>query len=570
MSQTSQSFMSRWTPAEVMLAILFLVAPLYYHANPGGDGLKIPHSPWVWAMALLFVTYSLGKAIKHNEFRIPRYFSYVIAFPLFATLAGFIASMQSPLEWLFRFMFIWGGLLFFFGLFQERMSQGRIDKLLYILLIAGMIHSFLGCLQIWFKTDLPFLKSPKGIPSGFFQQVNIEATILVTILVLAFYLLSRPILSKSKWYWSIPVFLTIASSTYVVVASGSRIGALGLLLAFPIMLIARKKQLFFSRTLVLVALSALLIGGIGASFNGADRVLEKTTAMQSGFSKDARFGIYKISLDLVKERPLVGHGIGTFPFEFQMARPEFFSDNNEAILPSQMVSHPHNEMLLWLVESGLVAFVGLMIFVIGTLLAIKSNGWSRGGAYLALLLPLALHLQVEVPFYVSALPWFVFLLLLSLPFRRYQKSTFNVMSASAQKLTMMALSVVMLIMFIFLSHTVFANWDFNKFMHADRDPERHKMTFALNNPYMSSFAYEVEAATYLKTALAVGNRDYLNLYSKWAQEKVTIQPSPLLYRNLVLSQLGLGKNEDACNNYRLAKSIYPRSGYLETKPDVCE
>jgi O-antigen polymerase len=41
-----------------MLAVLFLVAPFYYHPNIGGEGLRIPNNITVWMMATTDVCYS--------------------------------------------------------------------------------------------------------------------------------------------------------------------------------------------------------------------------------------------------------------------------------------------------------------------------------------------------------------------------------------------------------------------------------------------------------------------------------------------------------------------------------
>lgn len=569
MTQTHKSFFSRWSAAEVMLVTLFLLAPLYYHANPGGDGLRIPHSPVIWLIAVIFITYSLLQTFNQNRYMVPRYFYFVIAFPILATLSGFSAGIESPLNWLFRVLFIWGGGLFFFCLFQYRWSQSKIERVMYFLVVSGIAHGAIGYFQVWFKTELPFLKSPNGIPSGLFQQVNNEATFLVTVILIAFYLISRPSIRVLRWYWHIPIIVALAISAYVVMASGSRIGVLALITGLPIMFLARRKQLYQAKRLMLVSLLTVIMGGLVASVYGSSRVLEKTTAIQSGYTKESRVGIYGISFRLVQEKPIFGHGIGSFAGVFQMKRPDFFKEHKQAILPSQMVSHPHNEMLFWLVEGGVIAFIGILCFVFGTLLAIIACGWNRGGAYFAMMLPLALHLQVEVPFYVSALPWFVFLFLLSLPFRHYQKYRIDSLSLSTQKMCLIATWGMFIFMVVFLLHTVIANWDFNKFMHAERNPERHKMSYALSNPYLSGFAYEVEAATYLRAALTLHDESYLKSYSSWAQDKLKLQPSPLLMRNLILSQLGTDTVTEACRNYQFAKSMYPRSSYLSEQPSVC-
>src|SRR5690554_6813975 len=198
MTPSRQSFFSRWSPAEIMLAVLFLLAPLYYHPNLGGEGLRLPNNSTIWLVAIIFIAYSLNKVIRSESFQLPRYFIFIAAFPVLAIFSGFLAGVEQPLKWLFRVLFILGGLAFFFSLFQYRLRQGRWDRLLLIIALSGMLHAGIGLLQIWLKGDMPYLlpKSPEGIPSGLFQQINNQASFLVTSIVLSFYLASRPVLFR--------------------------------------------------------------------------------------------------------------------------------------------------------------------------------------------------------------------------------------------------------------------------------------------------------------------------------------------------------------------------------------
>jgi O-antigen polymerase len=114
MSQLRQSFFSKWTPAEIMLAVLFLVSPLYYHPNLGGEGLRLPNNSTIWLVALIFICFSLNKVIKSEVFQLPRYFVFIAAFPCLVIVSGFLSGVEQPLKWLFRVLFILGGLAFFF------------------------------------------------------------------------------------------------------------------------------------------------------------------------------------------------------------------------------------------------------------------------------------------------------------------------------------------------------------------------------------------------------------------------------------------------------------------------
>ncbi len=89
----------QWTPPEIMLAILFLIAPLYYHPNIGGEGLRIPHNVTIWLAAILFIALSFRWVIKNKTILLPNKFWLILAFPVLATLGGFLAGIDQPLKW---------------------------------------------------------------------------------------------------------------------------------------------------------------------------------------------------------------------------------------------------------------------------------------------------------------------------------------------------------------------------------------------------------------------------------------------------------------------------------------
>lgn len=65
------------------------------------------------------------------------------------------------------------------------------------------------------------------------------------------------------------------------------------------------------------------------------------------------------------------------------------------------MQYPHNELLYARVEGGIVAVIGILLIVVGILKRL----WGKGGtkyAGVALLLPLAIHTNLEYPLYQSA------------------------------------------------------------------------------------------------------------------------------------------------------------------------
>lgn len=570
MSQTSQSFMSRWTPAEVMLAILFLVAPLYYHPNLGGEGLRIPNNATIWIVAVIFIAYSLNKVIKSAFFQLPRYFIYIAAFPFLVILSGFLAGVEQPLQWLFRVLFILGGFAFFFSLFQQNFRQGRWDRLLLIIALSGLIHAGIGLLQIWLQADMPYLlpKSPEGLPSGLFQQINNQATYLVTCIALAFYLASRPILFKRQRLLQLLIVVTVLAASFIVGFSGSRIGFLSLAVALPVLLFVRRKQLCSNKTLSAILLAALLVGFACGLMPSGGKAIEKTAAIQSGYSGSARLGIYDISLGLLKEEPLFGHGIGSFSSVFQYARPDFYAEHPKAKLPTKFVSHPHNELVFWMVEGGIVAVIGIVLAAAGIIIALLNAGLSRGGAYFSLLIPLVLHTQVELPMYVSALSWFLFLVLIATPFLQQLLQASNVMSVFASKASSISVVLISVLSVLLLLHTISANWDFERFFQGKQSGVPLKV--ATQNPYLSAEAQWVSMAALLNYSLESGSSEGVRHFVDWAEKALNTRPDVDLYQRLIRAYLFLNEHQAACATFVTARQLYPHHQALLNLESSCQ
>ncbi|HBX59987.1 MAG TPA: hypothetical protein DEG65_07495, partial [Methylophaga sp.] len=117
------------------------------------------------------------------------------------------------------------------------------DRILLLIAIATLIHSFVGVIQLF---ELPILQN--WIPrtsivtaTGVFQQVNVMASFLTTGILVSVYLCLRPIAYK-RFYLKVFLLLTIGIAAYVMVATGSRIGLLSGVLGLLMLLIAYRSQ----------------------------------------------------------------------------------------------------------------------------------------------------------------------------------------------------------------------------------------------------------------------------------------------------------------------------------------
>ncbi|OUR71879.1 hypothetical protein A9Q78_08685 [Methylophaga sp. 41_12_T18] len=562
-------------PIEWMLFILFLVAPLYFHPNIGGTGLRIPNNIVIWFVASIIGFYSLYKLTVNQHIYLPRHFILLLSFPILALFSGIIAGIENIDLWLFRMLYIWGGVLFLFGLFQHQLKQIHFDRLLFVLLFSGFIHSLVGLSQIVIVTNypnwLPF--NANAAPTGLFQQINNQASFQVTIVLVGLWLTTRPFIRHGHIWRFIALITIISLSSFIVSYSGSRVGALAFILALPLMLISRwhfvktdKKRWLSILIMFVIAISS---ANLIEQKRGLGSVLEKTAAINAGYSSTARLGIYNISLDLIKEKPLFGHGIGSFARVWQYEKPDFYQQHPEATLPSQRVSHPHNEALFWLVEGGLVAAVGILLLSIGIILSLLKLPVSRRYAYAALLIPISLHTQVELPFYISAQHWFVFLLLLALILRPSLKP-FTIKLSKIANLSIKLFAIAAgFASIIFISHSYAASNEFKAYVLKQAPAER-PFQIAQQNPYFDSLATDVMMLSMFQTSMKYGITSSIKIFAEWSEQAIISNPHIVYFRMAVDANLFLQQTEQACLLAVTGNAIYPNDNRLESAVQHCE
>lgn len=194
------------------------------------------------------------------------------------------------------------------------------------------------------------------------------------------------------------------------------------------------------------------MAGIIAGNSGFAKAADKTIAINSGMSANARLGIYTIAIDLIKAKPVFGYGLGRFESVWHYQKGEFHTQNPDITLVKDYVTHPHNEFFLWLIEGGIVAVAGLFWFLMAILLSINGDNKHRKGVYLAMLLPIGLHTQVELPFYTSAIHWFLGLFLVFVIMKTNCIVKTSMLSAVALS-TIKLLSIVMFVVGTIFLHT---------------------------------------------------------------------------------------------------------------------
>ncbi len=563
----------QWQPVESLLVLLFAVN-LYFHANKGGTGFNIPGNILVWLVALVIIVYGLWRLPNQQKIYWPRYAGWLLVFPLLSLYVGFLSGIENAGEWLFRILFVWGGVLFFFILFQFSFTQGRIDRLLLIVVFIGMLHGIAASLQVLFGVDIPFglPVNPYHVPTGIFQQINVQASFQATVLMIVLWLFTRPIIRLGTVKLRLFLYAALVVSTFVVVCSGSRVAYLGLILALPLMLLSRWRWVWQDKKhslTVMVLIACVITGSHMLEKNQRlANVAAKIDAISAGYSGSVRLGIYSIALELVEQAPWLGHGIGSFVRVWQLAKPGFYARHPDASLPIKRLGHPHNELIYWLVEGGIIMAVSLLVLALAIGWAIWQLPVSRRYAYMALLIPIALHTQVELPFYISSLHWFLWLFLLFMALKPTVTETNIKFSEVSGSLLQIIALFIMVTGSAFLIHTLAASFEIKRYLHR-QVTAKEPFARAFNNPYFRELVTQHRMRALLFESMDRGVGENVRLYAEWGRKTLKNNPHIVIYKTTAQAYEYLNEHDKLCAIAKEGHAVYPMDKLLDKMQKQC-
>ncbi|MBL1458366.1 MAG: O-antigen ligase family protein [Methylophaga sp.] len=544
-------------PIEWLLALLFLVSPFYLVSSLGGTGFDLPFNITVWAAATLVIAYSVWYFCGQDKLILPANYKGLLALPVGILLAAALAGVQDPITWLFRIVYVMAGVIFLFGLFQFRLKN--TDRILLLIAIATMLQGLFGIIQLF---QLPLLpdwvpRSDKVNATGVFQQVNVMASFLTTGVLISFYLCLRPV-SFNRTYLKVFLLITIIVATYVMVATGSRIGLLSGILGLCMLLVSYRKQVRKNWKTIITAVLVVLVASWMAK-EGLHKTLDKTYRVVETQHSEQRLSIYRISIDAFAEAPIKGHGIGTFLEQFGLASSKFYQQYPTAKLPTY-IAHPHNELLLWAIEGGLLAFMGIIVAMFSVFYYAVINKQQRFIAYLSLLLPITFHTQVEHPFYHSSLHWFIWLTILYVMLSHYVVIKRNTLSLVARKSIRGFTLILLLVSWGFLWQTSQAQQQLYHFL--TKSQQSSDLNQALNNLYYKTYAEQIVMRSHLHDAMARNDTEKLVQIINWFETELGKKPELKLFEDVINGYFSLEMPEQRCESIHKSLNYYPANKVL--------
>jgi O-antigen polymerase len=531
-----------------LAAFYCLIAMHIYWPNRGGSGFYLP---WNLVGGIFIALLIIGAMLfGRPPLATSGFFNLLASGSLILLLPLLWAQQPWLSEALPRLMGLVLGVLAYFALLQIPLDRRWRRRLLMLLLAATVIEALLGLVQYSLLQPGNWMgyNTLKNRPYGIFQQWNLMASFMATGLALALYLLSarRP-LSRSL-QWLAAAMLLLAPLLLIVIAS--RVGLLAALLLSPLQLWMLYR---LNRRRAGIAL-LLLMAGVSAGLllvmlNGATRALMLPEPIFY------RLTYWQEALDMIAERPWLGWGYGHFQHDFL----HHFYTTHSSGMESVAISHPHNEILLWGVEGGLLSLSGIALIVWGLwrLLRHSRPVPLRPAPWLAAL-PILLHMMVEYPLYLSAAHAVLLLVILRVSDLR-RRLRLPSHSQLPLRLTTAGIAALMVPYLLNGLHSALIITAVEKSGLRQFGPMSQVIT---PTPWQVRYDYDMQLRQLLQYPQTRDMATLLN-YQQWAENEIRVRPDANIYINLMAVSRLLQQPQRAADLQRQAKRLFPHDARFE-------
>jgi O-antigen polymerase len=457
---------------------------------------------------------------------------------------------------LHRFLGLGGGFLLYLSFQQFHFNSKDRHWFLYIILAGILIQTFYGLAQHFFPLESWFgIIAPN--PFGILMQKNIMATFLVTGAAISLFLLIKDDLIMQSNLKKRIVFLTPILTSILYIPLNSRAGYLSFTIAIGLLLMLGNKKIKQVRTWIGLVLIGLLIGASLPTLG-----TKSPYSIESALSKStsARKLIYKLTFELWQLDPLTGIGYGKFFSSFRHYYAQRISEDTSIYADLGNVGHPHNETLFWMVEGGIVPLIGLLIIAGGFLIMIwrakSPEAWATAG----LIIPILIHTQVELPFYLSLIHWFLFIFLFYCI-----DEDFGEWHVKKMPWKIFPRVVAVIIPGIIIPYMVTAlqtGFVITKFERTGLKDT--SLLLSAWNPKSLHRKFDTQARRiHLNFAKKTKNNEVLQDFIQWAEKYVKHSPYPFIYYDLAIAYEAIGDREKAWEVYNTAKYLFPNVPWKE-------
>ena len=533
----------------------FLVGMHIILDTPGGTGLYLSFNIIAWLFVVILIALGFWQVTLNKKIIYSKMLVWLSVGCLCLYIPAFY-SFEFTDHAIPRLLALTGGLLLLFCLYQFPVKQSEKHQLLILILIAVALEATLGLLQYFFFEGAFWGSYNVGInrPRGVFLQSNVMASFMATGLAIALFVSTHFTLVKSRFSTPLKglIYFTLFSTSFLLVVLQSRTGHLAailvLALILPYLYQKSRKQLSIN---VLIITLALVTAAV--SFNDSTGPEWDSKSYKS---INARSVFYEISIDMIKAKPLLGYGYGSFERSFIDHFNQYAIAHPDVGNTIKRLSHPHNEVLFWAIEGGIIALLAFILFTTAYITTWLNISRRKAFALLALLLPILLHSQLEFPFYSSVSHFIIFLLILWLTDTENSKNSLSINCTN----TLLIRFIALLIPAIFVPFLATSLHTANILVEHEKNGYQSIETMKdIINPI--AWQDRLDAAVYAHILVSgLTERDSVQLehYIEWALQRIKYMPRESVYANLLLVFSVLNKDVEYQQLLIEAKQTYPQ------------
>ena len=309
----------------------------------------------VWAIKLLSAE---GITWNKNKLNLPIYF--------FIIILSFSLVISNSIRVSFEDYIIFiSYIILYFIVVNVIIQKNEFDSFVKIFFLTSFLVSIYALIQ-YYGLD-PYFTEINEIASTIGQKNWISNYLAIIFpVIFSYFLLQKERKNKLIYY----LLLSVLYTTLLICQSRGIWISISLTLIFAIYIIVKFKlfEIFKKNKKWLIALSIIFL--IITIIYSTDNPLNKSAitvpqrALSTFDEKDpsinTRLLIWRSTLDMIKDKPLLGSGIGTFKMNYLDYQADFLQKNPDYIKFSGKAAEAHNEYLQMGAELGIV---GLGIFL---------------------------------------------------------------------------------------------------------------------------------------------------------------------------------------------------------------
>ena len=431
------------------------------------------------------------------------------------------------------------------------------------ILLLGFYQSGLGLSQLFTQGNSKVY--------GSFYQVNVFGSFLAVVSMVWIYCYSKYLhYLNHKYIWLSLALFSVSLNAYLTVIATDSIRLVALICAFSSIFLIKDASYVKSwrhPSLLLIILPIIILLSPRPVLLGEDLANNQPHAFHALDSSQAftqslgsRPYMYHISFEAFMSQPFTGHGMGHFEKAFLsqqiIVNPAQSEGNHQ-----YQHGHPHNEMLLWLVEQGLLAGVAFLLLFFGMLFLMWRGHMDYKIALLTL--PLVLHSLTEYPFYQSILHYALLLIFLSLASLTDKGFTLTIRPLHLTYLVpITALIFILPLMFSVAAYQ--AKTTLVRFYQSNAT--NAEVVLAQNHTLGFTRLYNFELLTWALNARTEQSRQQrrkqqriLRFYAEKVAQDFVSKPNPELGYRLIDAQLSLGQMKAALNTLDDFRRYFPHA-----------